>query len=392
MRTKPLAGAAVAVGGALALAFTAAPANAQTASAGGTNYVHSCAKPDKPGQMTCLALQRLNVQQPKSIGPHADPSGLGPADLQAAYNLAKDGGEGQTVAIVDAYDDPNAEKDLNAYRAQYGLGDADFTKLNQKGEASPLPQGDSGWATEISLDLDMVSAVAPKAKIILVEADSASMDDLGTAVNAAVDAGATAVSNSYGGSEDSTEQQADDQYFKHPGVAITVSSGDSGYGTEYPAASQYVTAVGGTSLKKDSSDRGYSETAWDGAGSGESQYIDKPSWQTDATGTSKRAVADVSAVADPNTGVAVYDTYEQDGWMVVGGTSASAPIIAGVYADAGSPGDNPASDPWSNTDKLNDVTSGSNGSCDVKQLCNAGEGWDGPTGLGTPNGTDAFKG
>jgi subtilase family serine protease len=392
MRTKPLTGAAVAVGGVLALAFGAAPAHAQTTNPDGSNVTHSCARPTKAGEMACLALVRTDIEQPRSIGRHADPSGLGPADLQSAYNLAVDGGAGQTVAIVDAYDDPNAEADLNAYRAQYGLGDADFQKVNQDGDASPLPSADSGWATEISLDLDMVSAIAPKAKILLVEANSATMDDLGASVNTAVRLGATAVSNSYGGGEDPTEQQADDQYFHHPGVAITVSSGDSGYGTEYPAASQYVTAVGGTSLTKDSSARGWSESAWDGAGSGESRYVDKPSWETDATGTTNRAVADVSAVADPNTGLAVYDTYQQGGWLVVGGTSASAPIIAGVYADAGSPGGNPASDPWSNTDSLNDVTTGSNGSCGVQQLCHAGDGWDGPTGLGTPNGTGAFHG
>ena len=343
--------------------------------------------------MACLALKRTDVKQPKSIGPNADPSGLGPADLQDAYNLSADGGAGATIAIVDAYDDPNAEADLNAYRAQYGLGDADFQKVNEKGDASPLPTADAGWATEISLDLDMVSAAAPKAKILLVEADQPSMDDLGTAVNTAVSLGAKYVSNSYGGSEDSSDTASDDQYFKHPGVAITVSSGDSGYGAEYPASSQYVTAVGGTSLTKDSSTRGWSEAAWDGAGSGESAYDAKPSWETDATGTTKRGEADVSAVADPNTGLAVYDTYQESGWIVVGGTSASSPFIAGVYADAGTPGasDYPASYPWANASGLNDVTSGSNGSCDINQLCNAGTGWDGPTGLGTPNGTAAFK-
>ncbi|GAA4210122.1 S53 family peptidase [Actinocatenispora rupis] len=393
MRKKPLAGAAVAIGGALALSFAGAPAHAQESAASGSTVAHQCARPDKPGEMACLALKRLHVTQPNKIGRHADPSGLGPADLQAAYNLPKDGGEGATVAIIDAYDDPNAEADLKAYRDQYGLGAADFQKVNQNGEASPLPTADSGWAGEISLDLDMVSAVAPKAKILLVEADQPSMDDLGTAVNTAVKMGAKYISNSYGGSEDASDTQADDKYFKHPGVAITVSSGDSGYGAEYPAASQYVTSVGGTSLTKDSSDRGWSEKAWDGAGSGESAYDAKPEWQTDATGTSKRGIADVAAVADPATGVAVYDSYQEAGWVVYGGTSASSPIIAGVYADAGTPGDQdmPASYPWKATTGLNDVTSGSNGSCDIKQLCNAGDGWDGPTGLGTPNGTDAFK-
>jgi subtilase family serine protease len=394
MRTTPLVGGAAMIGAlALSLAGSPAQANAPAATSGSThNYVRDCAQPTKVGMMACLSFKRTDVKQPRRIGRNANPSGFGPADLQAAYGLGADGGAGQTVAIVDAYDDPNAEADLAAYRSQYGLPAADFTKVNEQGQASPLPTADSGWATEISLDLDMVSAAAPNAKILLVEADQPSMDDLGKAVNTAVSMGAVAVSNSYGGSEDSTDTTSD-QYFNHPGVAITVSTGDSGYGVEYPASSQYVTAVGGTSLTKDSSSRGWSETAWNGAGSGCSGYDPKPSWQTDATGCSNKANADVSAVADPNTGLAVYDTYQESGWIVVGGTSASSPFVAGVYADAGTPGssDYPASYPWSHAGSLNDVTSGSNGSCDTSQQCNAGTGWDGPTGLGTPNGTAAFK-
>ena len=225
------------------------------------------------------------------------------------------------------------------------------------------------------------------------------MDDLGTAVNRAVTMGAKYVSNSYGGSEDSTDPTSDSSYFNHPGVAITVSSGDSGYGVEYPAASQYVTAVGGTSLSRASNSRGWSESVWgtssggQGAGSGCSAYDPKPSWQKD-TGCSKRAVADVSAVADPATGLAVYDSYQASGWNVYGGTSASSPIIASVYALAGTPaaGTTPASYPYAHTGSLNDVTSGANGSCSPAYLCTAGSGYDGPTGLGTPNGTAAFTG
>ncbi|MYV95191.1 peptidase S8, partial [Streptomyces sp. SID1034] len=186
----------------------------------------------------------------------------------------------------------------------------------------------------------------------------------------------------------------DSQYFNHPGVAITVSSGDGGYGTEYPAASRYVTAVGGTSLKTASNSRGWTDTVWSGAGSGCSAYDAKPSWQKD-TGCAKRTVADVSAVADPATGVAVYDTYGGDpGWEVFGGTSASSPLIAAVYALAGVPssGSTPASFPYAHTGSLNDVTSGSNGSCSPAYLCKGGSGYDGPSGLGTPNGTAAFTG
>ncbi|GLY74355.1 putative Ig domain-containing protein [Actinoallomurus iriomotensis] len=374
-------------------AHAAIPAQAKTAAA---PVERACATPTHKNEMACLSLVRTDVQPRKGLQPQVAPSGLGAADLKSAYALPS-GGSGQTVAIIDAYDDPNAEADLATYRSQYGLSacttaNGCFKKVNETGGSS-LPSADSGWAEEISLDLDMVSAVCPSCKILLVEASQPSMDDLGTAVNTAVSLGAKFVSNSYGGSEDSTDPSSDSSYFNHPGVAITVSSGDDGYGVEYPAASRYVTAVGGTSLSRASNTRGWSETAWSGAGSGCSAYDAKPTWQTD-TGCSKRTVADVSAVADPNTGLAVYDTYGVGGWVVVGGTSASAPIIAGVYALAGAPaaGSYPASFPYAHTSALNDVTSGSNGSCSPSYLCRAAAGYDGPTGLGTPNGVTAFGG
>jgi hypothetical protein len=361
---------------------------------------HLCATPAK-GQAACLSLARTDVMHHLGISPDATPSGYGPTDLQSAYALSASAGSGATVAIVDAQDDPNAEKDLGTYRSQYGLpscttANGCFRKVDQNGGTS-YPTADSGWAGEISLDLDMVSAVCPQCHILLVEATSANMDDLGTAVNRAVTLGAKYVSNSYGGSEDSSDTTSDTSYFNHPGVAITVSSGDSGYGVEYPAASKYVTAVGGTSLSRASNSRGWSESVWgtsaggEGAGSGCSAYDTKPTWQTD-TGCSRRTVADVSAVADPNTGLAVYDSYGASGWQVYGGTSASSPIIASVYALAGTPaaGTVPASYLYSHTANLNDVTSGANGSCGSSYLCTAKAGYDGPTGLGTPNGTAAF--
>ncbi|WP_328327493.1 MULTISPECIES: S53 family peptidase [unclassified Streptomyces] len=391
-----ISGGLVAASQASAFASTGSAAPAAS-----TVHTHRlCSQPSKPGYMACNAVARTDIKQQKSLGRNAAPSGFGPSDLQAAYNLPADSGAGQTVAIVDANDDPNAEQDLASYRSQYGLPDCTtdngcFKKIDQDGGSS-YPAPDAGWAGEISLDVDMVSAACPQCHILLVEANSASMDDLGAAVNQAVKQGAKYVSNSYGGSEDPSDTQADDQYFNHPGVAITVSSGDSGYGVEYPAASQYVTSVGGTSLKKDSSTRGWSESVWgtsaggEGAGSGCSQYDAKPSWQKDAD-CAKRAVADVSSVADPATGLAVYDTYQADGWNVYGGTSAASPFIAAVYALAGTPGasDTPASYPYAHTGSLNDVTTGANGSCS-DYLCKAGQGYDGPTGLGTPNGTAAF--
>jgi subtilase family serine protease len=400
------AAAAVAAAG-FALSPSAGAASVTHATAAGTaqtlTTTRSCAVSTKPGFMACKALKVTSgvnslAASARSVNPAATPSGYGPSDLHSAYALPSTGGSGATVAIVDAQDDPTAEADLATYRSTYGLpacttANGCFKKVGQSGTSS-LPAADAGWAEEISLDLDMVSATCPNCHILLVEATSASMANLGKSVNTAVSLGAKYVSNSYGGGESSSDTSYDSSYFNHPGVAITVSAGDSGYGAEYPAASRYVTAVGGTSLKKTSTTRGWTDTVWSGTGSGCSAYDAKPSWQKD-TGCSRRTIADVSAVADPATGVAVYDTYSSDnGWEVFGGTSASSPIIASVYALAGTPstGSSPASFPYAHTGSLNDVVSGSNGSCSGSYLCTGKAGYDGPTGLGTPNGTAAFKG
>ncbi|GAB2699777.1 S53 family peptidase [Kitasatospora kifunensis] len=399
--TAALALSAFATAGTAGAATTAATVHSK----GGTSWVRSCATLAAGDTMACNALKVTSVAQhlsPLGVTPNAAPSGYGPSDLRSAYNLPANGGAGQTVAIVDAYNDPNAESDLAVYRAQFGLpacttANGCFKKVSQTGSTTSLPANNSGWAGEISLDLDMVSAIAPNAHIILVEAKTASTPNLGTAVNEAVKLGAKFVSNSYGGSESSSDPTYDSQYFNHPGVAITVSAGDSGYGVEYPAASKYVTSVGGTALTKDSSARGWSESVWntsstEGTGSGCSAYDAKPSWQKD-TGCSNRTVADVSAVADPATGVAVYQTYGASGWSVYGGTSVASPLIAGVYADAGAPTVAvPAADAYAHPSALNDVTSGSTASCTPSYLCTAGPGYDGPTGLGTPNGLAAFTG
>jgi hypothetical protein len=338
------------------------------------------------------------VQTPTPTPAPGNPPGFGPADLQSAYALpSSTSGAGQTVAIVDAYDDVTAEHDLGVYRAQFGLSPCTtangcFRKVNESGGSTP-PSANASWGQEISLDIDMVSAICPNCHILLVEANSASFADLGTAENTAASLGANAISNSYGGGESSAETTSYDAYYNHPGHAITVSSGDNGYGVQYPAASQYVTAVGGTSLSRASNARGWSETVWSGAGSGCSAYEPKPSWQTD-TGCARRTVADVSADANPNTGVAVYDStaYQgQSGWMVFGGTSVASPIIASVYALAGNGASvNYGSYPYANLSALFDVTSGSNGSCGSSYLCTGKTGYDGPTGNGTPNGAAAF--
>jgi len=326
------------------------------------------------------------------IAPTATPAGFGPADIRSAYSLTSSASGGRTVAIVDAYNDPNAEVDLATYRRQYGLpactsASGCFRKVDQNG-GTKYPRSNGGWAQEISLDLDMVSAACPDCKIVLVEAKTASFANLGTAVNTAARLGAVAISNSYGGSDTPAASA-----YKHPGIAVTASTGDSGYGVQSPASYGTVVAVGGTSLTRNSSTRGWGETAWSGAGSGCSTLNAKPTWQTAVTKCSGKADADVSAVADPNTGVAVYDSYAYQGakgWLVFGGTSASSPIVAGVYAMSGNTSGYPASYTWAHSSSLNDVLSGSNGTCSTAIWCKAGTGWDGPTGLGTPRGTGGF--
>ncbi|MFF4910461.1 S53 family peptidase [Streptomyces sp. NPDC001260] len=416
-------GAAAAAAVALVFAGfgTAVQADAATVSSKVTWTATPCATPKHKGELACNSyrvtggLTAFQKQQAARTGvtpkaaDAATPSGYGPTNLQSAYGLtsaAASNGSGETIAIVDAYNDPNAESDLATYRSYYGLSacttaNGCFKKVSQTGSTTSLPSSDAGWSEEISLDLDMASAVCPKCNILLVEATSATMANLGKAVNEAVTLGAKYVSNSYGGSESSSDTSYDSSYFNHPGVAITVSAGDSGYGAEYPAASRYVTSVGGTALKTSSTTRGWTETVWktsstEGTGSGCSSYDTKPSWQTD-TGCSKRTISDVSAVADPATGVSVYDSYGVTaGWYTFGGTSASAPIIAAVYALAGTPSSSsyPASFPYTKagTSALNDVTSGNNGSCSTTYLCTAQTGYDGPTGWGTPEGVSAFTG
>jgi subtilase family serine protease len=377
-------GAAAATAAVVAIPAAASP----TQPAGRHGSERVCA--DAPAGYAACQARVVTDSQGKPLAT-ATPSGYGPADIRSAYNLGSSASGGRTVAIVDAYNDPTAEADLGVYRSQYGLpacttSNGCFKKVNQTGGSS-LPGTNAGWATEISLDLDMVSATCPDCKILLVEAKTASFSNLAAAVNAAAKLGATAISNSYGG----TDQAALSAY-EHPGIAITASTGDNGYqGGSYPASSSYVTAVGGTSLKMSGTTR-VSETVWSGAGSGCSTYNTAiAAASTFSTGCAKRAMADVSAAADPNTGgLSVYapTTTKSSSWSQYGGTSESSPIIASVYALAGGGYSNAT--PYAHPGSLNDITSGSNGSCPTTQWCNARSGWDGPTGLGTPNGTGAF--
>ena len=399
-----------ALAGVAALCFSMlALAPSASAASGGQSYAHRndrvCATATD-GYAACHAIRHDRVTSSGKAAPMASaPVGKTAADIRSAYNLptplnvgnSTDGGAlGRTIAIVDAYNAPYAEADLGVYRKTMGLSTCTtanhcFTKVNQSGVVGSYPRNNGGWAQEISLDLDMASAACPDCKILLVEASSASFTNLAAGVNTAVKMGATAISNSYGGS-DSTASGTIGQAYNHANVAITASTGDNGYQVQSPASFPGVVAVGGTSLTGSASS-GWIESAWSGAGSGCSTLNTKPTYQTSVTQCDKKATADVSAVADPNTGVAVYDSYSYQGysgWMQFGGTSASSPIIASLYAQAGNFGASAGAYTWGQTGSLNDVSGGSNGTCSPSLWCTGVKGWDGPTGLGSPNGTGAF--
>ena len=353
-----------------------------------------CPGPAAAGTARCHS----HVTTDNNGNPNASssPSGYQPVQFQTAYALpSSSAGSGQTIAIVDAYDDPNIESDLSVYSTQFVLpqcttANGCFKKVNQTGGSS-YPSKNAGWALEISLDVEIAHALCPNCKILLVEATTNSFANL-LAADDYARANANVVSNSWGGGESSSETSYD-SHFSATGKPTAFSSGDSGYGVEYPAASQYVTAVGGTTLNLNSSTTRTNETVWNGTGSGCSAYEPKPSWQPD-TGYSRRTMADVAADADPTTGAAIYDTvryHGQSGWFQVGGTSLSAPIIASVYALAGNGSSTvDGSYPYAHTSSLYDVTSGSNGTCSPAYLCTGEVGYDGPTGNGTPIGVSAF--
>ena len=296
----------------------------------GANF--ACPGVPAAGSASCTAAINLNVAPNASPGLSAAAiPGFHPADLQSAYGLPAQL-PGGTVAIVDAYDNPTAEADLAVYRTAFGLPECSssngcFRKVNQRGLTSTYPAPNTGWSAEIALDLDMVSAACPRCSIVLVEADSALLDDLGAAVDTAVRLGARAVSNSYYAVE-WANQSVEDAHYRHDGVAITASSGDRGY-PSYPASAASVTSVGGTSLSRSGS--GWNETAWKYAGHGCSKYVGRPWFQQNFRRCSTRSAVDVATVADPQTGVATFST-PGGGWYVAGGTSVGAPLIAAAYA------------------------------------------------------------
>jgi Subtilase family len=483
----------------------------------------ACAAPT-PGRASCLAIEL--VPQTAAARAHTHPLGrtrstpiaagearegafgLRPQDLQSAYfpGIQPDtpASEPQTIAIVDAYHDLNAETDLKAYDEEFSLPPCTtenkcFQQLNEKGESGspPFPQNTAaltaketackaavpakkpgetraareareaqeraraeactevaeaeGWTFEISTDIETAHAVCQNCHIMLLETNSPEYSDLGTAENSAARLGATEITNSWGGEEPATDGAA----FNHPGIVITASSGDDGYlnwtkakeaaakkktyysGADYPASSPHVVAVGGTKLTLTPTGSRQSETVWNedpgpdglnhGAGGGGcSVLFSAPVWQlavpdwTAVGCEGRRAVADVSAVADPYTGVAVYDSTPNgstpQGWAVVGGTSVASPLIASMFALAGGAHgvEYPAGTLYAHlgSASLQDITAGGNGECDAnyaagctgsispvspldcgagRLICSAGAGFDGPSGVGAPNGITAFQ-
>jgi IPT/TIG domain len=423
---------------ALGACAVAAPVASASPSRAAFRAQRLCSAP-RPGTAACLGMRLIaksitNAQlsanarrQAGEVGKGATPKvtskavpgGLTPQSLHAAYSLPSEtaGSATQTIGIVDAYNDPTAEADLAVYDTAFGLpacttANGCFRKLNEQGKASPLPARSGEWSTEISLDLQMAHAICENCRLVLVEAASTSYGDLGAAVNAAASAGATEISNSYGGPEGSGYGSFNAPY-NHPGVAVTVSSGDCGYfnqacgGTaaaNFPADSSTVVAVGGTTLSHASGT--WSSSAWNAGGSGCSHVFGGASWQLSASGFSAtacgsgRSVADVSAEGDPYTGVDVYDSTpagsgDGTGWGVWGGTSAAAPIVAGEFALGGGARGvaYPAATLYSHLGDgaaLTDVSSGSNGSCSGTTACRATGGYDAPTGVGSPLALGAF--
>ena len=313
------------------------------------------------------------------------PTGLAPTQIRAAYNLPPTGGTG-TIAVVDAYDDPTVQNDLSVFSSQFGLPSITGANFEKHMMASGI-RTDSGWALEISLDVQWAHAIAPNAKILLVEARSNSLTDLLAAVDYARNrADVVAVSMSWGAYEFSTEASYDYHFTSPYGALFFASSGDSGAGVIWPAASPNVIAVGGTTLTFGAGGSLASETAWRGSGGGLSSYESEPSYQVlyNVPGANgRRAVPDVSYDADPNSGVSVYDSTPysgQSGWWQVGGTSAGAPQWAAIQSLGLSASDSnfyqlAASSSYSS--HLRDITSGSNGYA-------ATTGYDYVTGLGSP--------
>lgn len=366
----------------------------------------------QPGRMRCFALERTDLRA-NAFDQNAAHPGYGPQDLQSAYKIPF--GNGTKVAIVDAYGYPHASSDLAVYRSYYKLiscttGNGCLEIRNQTGGTNP-PPSNSNWDSEQALDLDMVSAACPRCKIVLVQANSDYTSDLYAAVKEAAKLGGTVISNSYGASEYTKcggPGEPSDSAFSASGHVYVASAGDQGGGLgdcggpQQPCSLATVVCVGGTKLVHSNDKRGWKESVWNeladnfcsgpcgATGSGCSIVVKKPSWQNDAS-CRMRSEADVAASASVLAPVAVY----WGGWTAFGGTSASAPIIAGIFGRAGNAGRiNGPQQIWTHRADFYDQTVGNNvyapvsGFCasSIHYICNAVKGYDGPTGFGTPNG------
>ena len=357
---------------------------------------------DTPTRERCLGKQvTAFVQSDGSVRriPFATPKGYGATDLRTAYAMPAPGAATPTLGIVVAYHYSGLEADLAAYRTQYGLaacssasGCLTVAYADNNGQTStvppPSPAGE-GWDVQEMLSTELAAAMCPECKLLVVEAESEQDNSLYVAVDVAVQLGARSIALSYGSPESSTTPATLETHFNHPGVLIVAPAGDGGYAgqPQYPATSAFTLSVGGTTLSMSTGGRGWTETAWSSTGSGCSTVIAKPAWQNDPSCT-KRMTADVAAVADPNTGLAVYDS-NAGGWSQVGGTTSAAAIVAGAFASLGVAEQGP-SFPWAHSSAFYDVTSGNNDSAGCAPdayYCTAATGYDGPSGWGTPNGT-----
>ncbi|NXY93840.1 S8 family serine peptidase [Streptomyces sp. BR123] len=361
----------------------------------------------KPGRATCQSLVRTDLPAVRSLTPGSLPAGYGPPHIRRIYQLPFGGG-GRTVAIVSAFHYPTAEADLAEYRRTYGLppcttANGCFDQVYATGVQPPV---DAGWALESAIDIEAVSASCPRCRIVLVEAASDVIGDLLNAVTVArtgvpgVFPPAKFISMSWGDGENPVQPVIDPTYFDFPGVAFVASSGNTGGVPDWPALSKFVTAAGGTRINEVANPvpgpqrtrpRPYYETAWSGSGSGCTQFQPKPVWQADTICPTTRTSVDVSALADPTTGISIYTTTptpdNQTGWLIAGGTSVASPLIAGIYAQAGNPGpnDRPNSYPYANRRFFWDINVGTAGAF------SAGLGYDAPTGVGSPRGVRGFR-
>jgi subtilase family serine protease len=369
----------------LPMGTTGGTAGAMALGNGTVNAQQVCSAVNlRPGYARCFSWIRTDIH--RSAKP--DAGAYGPSDLQTAYALpSSTNGTGQTVGIVDAFGYPNAESDLGSYRSHYGeaactTANGCFKKVNQTGGTS-YPPTNSNWDGEQALDVDMVSAICPNCHIVLVEATDNSFKNLAIAEKQAFTQGAGQTSNSYGGDEFAAKNAS----YKHAHTVVVASSGDEGYGAQQPCSFSTVVCVGGTTLSKTAP---RTESGWTGAGSGCSALVLKPSYQTD-TGCKMRSESDVSAVANPVFPVAVF---LNGGFTAFGGTSVASPIIASVFALAGNHSNHTnAKSIWQGASHLNDITTGgTNGSCPpaYPYICQPGVGYDGVTGMGSPNGVGAF--